>query len=188
MPRISLDQANGASSSLPNQATLRERLLNRFAAHEWVRVINIDDEPLYWQYLPIHGEEFEYTKDPARHVYRTDPEAYMLEPGESEVLIGECAYLMIENLYKKLVAKKAIARKPKVKDGEARPFNWSDGNVQEIIIDQIYLGREKPQFGEMLNPPEQPNFNRIEFSKSVPIPSTPMKRRGPAPRGRPKKV
>jgi hypothetical protein len=120
--------------------------MKRFAAHEWVRVINVDDEKFKWQYLPQHAERFEFTPDPMKEVYRDPVEAYELDPGESEVIVGENAYLMIEGLYKKLISKRVINRTPDMSPGQARNFNWTDGKAQEDLIDRIYLGKESPSF------------------------------------------
>lgn len=154
MPKINAadSQIYGAQST-DSRATFRERLMKRFAAHDWVRVINIDNEPFRWQYLPAHAEEFEFTPDPMKITRRGDVEVYQLNPGESEVLIGENAYLMIEGLYKKLVSKKVIKKNPDMQPGFARNFNWTDGKSQEELIERIYLGKENPQF----NRPEVAN-------------------------------
>lgn len=126
----------------------RERLMDRFAAHEWVRVINPDNEPYAWYYLPSHNESFTYTADPMKITQRGDVEAYMLKPGESEVILGENAYVMIEGLYKKMAGKAAIRKTPNVQPGVARSYNWSDGLQQEEFIKQIYLGKESPTFSD----------------------------------------
>lgn len=134
------------TSTNNNRETFRERLMRRFAAHEYVRVINIDDEPVMWQYMPEHGETIEFTADPMKITYRTEPELWQLEAGQDEVLVGANAYLMIDVLYKKLVSKKVINRTPNIAPGQARNFNWTDGTAQEDLIDRIYLGKEKPEF------------------------------------------
>jgi len=48
--------------------------MDRFQSHEWVRVINVDDEPYRWQYLPTHAEtiEFDNGSVPMKHTYRDD--------------------------------------------------------------------------------------------------------------------
>lgn len=151
MPRLSSDEAQEqmyGGGGVSQRLTFRERLMNRFAAHEFVRVINIDDEPFFWQYLPQHSETFEYTPDPMKVTHREMPEAWMLEPGKSEVVIGENAYVMIEQLYKKLVATGFLKRNgPNPEKSPGRNFNWSDGKQQEDIINKIYLGKESPEFG-----------------------------------------
>ncbi|SRR5216117_238679 len=169
MPRINTNDVYG-TQTVDTAKTFRERLMKRFAAHEWVRVINIDNEPFRWQYLPAHSEEFEFTPDPMKITRRGEVEVYLLNPGASEVILGECAYLMIENLYKKLVSKKTIQRRPDVGPGQARNFNWTDPQSQEELIDRIYLGKESPTFGS----PEKDKED---------VPATPAlkKRRGRAP-------
>lgn len=159
MPRISNDEIYGGQLT-DNRTTFRERLMSRFAAHEWVRVINIDDEPYRWQYLPAHSEDFEFTPDPMKITRRGEVEAYSLDPGESEPLIGENAYVMIEGLYKKIVAKRVISRNPDAAPGQARNFNWTDGQAQEELIDRIYVGKESLKFNKAVV--EQPKINDNE--------------------------
>lgn len=147
MPKINPEEVTTYGEGPQNQRlSFRERLMERFDAHEWVRVINIDDENFRWQYLPAHAEKFEFTADPMKVTYRDSVEAYLLEPGESEVIIGENAYVMIEALYKKLITKKVISRSPNISNTTARNFNWTDGGAQDEMIDRIYLGKESPNF------------------------------------------
>lgn len=152
MPQIKVNSSDPNSPQtygttvVNNRETFRERLMRRFAAHEYVRVINIDDEPLIWQYMPEHGEHVEFTPDPMKITYRDDPELWQLDPGQDEVLVGANAYLMIDALYKKVISKKTIARNPNLPLGQARNFNWTDGIAQEDLIDRIYLGKENPEF------------------------------------------
>ncbi len=158
MPQIKLNPSDPNSPkpygtiAVDNRKTFRERLMDRFAAHEYVRVINIDDEPVMWQYMPEHSERHEFTADPMKITYRDDPELWVLDPGQDEVLVGANAYLMIDVLYKKIISKKTIAKNPNLPPGQARNFNWTDANAQEDLIDRIYLGKENPEF----------NFKRSE--------------------------
>lgn len=147
MPKISPSKVPGNGAIDTNaKLTFRQRLMDRFAAHDWVRVINIDDEPYVWQYLPSHAEEFEFTPDPMKITRRGEVEAYQLDPGESEVILGENAFVMIEGLYKRVSGKNAVKRTPSVAPGFARAYNWDDGIQQEEFIKLIYLGKENPTF------------------------------------------
>jgi hypothetical protein len=134
----------------------------RFEPHEYVRVINIDNEPVRWQYLPSHSESIAVTSDPMKITTRGEVEVYLLNPGESEVLLGENAYLMIEVLYKQLIAKRVVAHSPDLAPGQARNFNFSDAQKQEEYINRILIGKETPTFGS------QPQDNEPdEESKDV---------------------
>lgn len=129
-----------------NQMTFQERLMERFKAHEYVKVINVDSEPFMWQYMPAEKEEYEYTPDGMhRHTRREDPEVWMLDPGESETIVGANAYIMIEALYKKVIAKK-VEMTLEVKPGQARAFNFADGTAQDYWIGRILVGKEVPTF------------------------------------------
>jgi hypothetical protein len=167
MPRVKDLQEAQQLISVPADSRLlfRERLMKRFAAHEWVRVINPDDEVYIWQYFPSHAEEFEFTPDPMKITRRGETELYKLDPGESEVLLGENAYIMIEGLYKKLVSKRVIAKTPDQPAGMARSFNWTDGNLQEDWIKRIYLGKEKLNF-DPTKEEEKPQYEVPEQPKA----------------------
>lgn len=147
-------QVYGAASSQDSQGTpaagvntsFREKLMNKFKSTDFVRVINTDDEPFSWQWMPSTKEHVTINADFTDDVYREMPEIYTLKPGESQVLIGENAFLMIEGLFKVLSAKRAIGRRPNLEPGGARQFNFSDDAQQETAIKDIYLGKERPTF------------------------------------------
>jgi hypothetical protein len=119
--------------------------MDKFAAHDYVRVINCDSEPIRWQYMPSTSEEIHFTADPMKITSRGDVEVYLLNPGESEVLLGENAYIMIEALYKQIVAKK-VTSTGEAAPGVARSFNFSDPIKQDEWINKIYIGKETPNF------------------------------------------
>lgn len=132
--------------------TFRERLLTRFAAHEMVQVMNIDDEPMEWQFLPDHAETSSLTDEGIKITYREEPEVWRIEPGETDYMTGSCAFIMIENLFKKLVIKKVgIVERPSSAK-EIRNFNFKDPIRAEKFIDMIYMGKVSPSFNQL-----QPN-------------------------------
>jgi hypothetical protein len=81
---------------------------------------------------------------PMKNTYREPPEVYRLEPGQSAVLIGGNAYMMVESLVKQMMVKKTISRHPNMKPGQALNFNFSDDSAQGSWIPQIYLGKVNP--------------------------------------------
>lgn len=139
----------------------RVRLRDRYKPTDYVRVINIDNEPCVWQYFPVDGEETYFSDDGVMRMVSGrqhfdeqrdsllpgNDQAWIMNPGESEVLLGANADLFIEMLYKTLVAKSAIEKQPEIGEGRARKYNWNDGALQERMIDRIFLGIETPQFG-----------------------------------------
>lgn len=128
--------------------TIRERLLNRFKAHEHVQVMNIDDEPIEWQYVPDYAEEVTITDEGTKVTTREDPELWRIEPGETDVLIGSCAFIMIDKLYKTLVIKKVgIVETPKSAK-EIKNFNFKDPIRAENFIDLIFQGKVNPSFNQ----------------------------------------
>src|SRR5580698_5529094 len=73
-------------------------------------------------------------------------ESYQLGQGENEGLLCENAYVMIEGIYKRKAGKAVQRKSPNVAPGYARSYNWDDGIQQEEFIQQIYLGKENPEF------------------------------------------
>lgn len=158
MPKITRPNQPTATTIKENKA-FRERLRDRYAPSDFVRVINIDDEPFQWQYFPSTGEETSFTDNGTVRVvdgrqsftknYEQaipgNEEIWVINPGSSEVLVGENADLFIEGLYKTLVAKERVEKTP---GDKVRKFNWNDGLLQEQMINKIYLGKEKLNFDE----------------------------------------
>ena len=134
------------SEPTSNRENFRQRLMKRFSATDWVRVMNVDNETFVWQFMPESKEHIEFTSDPSKMIYRDQPEVWQLASGQSDVIPGANAYVMIEALYKKVSSKKLIMDKGEAKPGEARNFNWTDSGAQEYWINQIYKGKEVPQF------------------------------------------
>ncbi len=141
--------------------SIREKLADMFTAAEYVRVINPDTEAHVWQYLPASKERIEFDTSsstvPQKITYRDAPEVYKLDPGQSAVIPGANAYLMIESLTKKLMAKRTISRNPNVRPGEARNFNFSDDAAQITWINEIYLGKAMPTMTSATPPPATAN-------------------------------
>lgn len=163
MPQLNPHQnQNPTATTIKENTPFRERLRERYDPTDFVRVINIDNESFNWQYFPSTGEETYFTDNGAvrvtegRQRFTSDysgkiagnEQIWEIEPGESEILLGENADLMIEGLYKKLVAKKRTQDSPNRKPTDALSFNWNDGLVQEQMIEKIFLGVEKPTFNE----------------------------------------
>lgn len=148
MPRIQPNDNKYTANNVNVKKLFRERLMDRFRPNDFVRVINPDNEAFVWSYLPTAKEDLQMSSDGMhRYAMRDDAEWYQLDPGESEVIVGENAYVMIEALFKKMVAKKLYDTQGEYKQGmPARNFNFSDALAQEQLIDKIYLGKEQPNF------------------------------------------
>lgn len=153
MPRIQASEVKPyqvyGQDEIDLTITIRERLMSRFAAHEHVQVMNIDDEPIEWQFLPDYAETSSVTDEGIKITYREEPELWRIEAGETDILSGSCAFIMIENLYKKLVIKKVgIVEKPQSAK-EIRNFNFRDPVRAEQIIDMIFQGKVNPSFNQV---------------------------------------
>jgi hypothetical protein len=137
---------------IDNSIIFRERLMHRFKAHETVQVINIDDDVIEWQFMPSYAEIVTITDEGTRITTREDPEFWRLEPGETDVLTGDCAYHMIEKLYKQIIVKKVGVVEHPTSSKQIRNFNFKDPINAEKYIDLIYQGKVTPSFNQL-----QPN-------------------------------
>lgn len=161
MPQINRSHASATigAASFQDNKLFRERLMDRFAPSDYVRVKNIDDQDFEWKWMPTTGEDTtmddggqvrivsgreSFSKDFSRRLPGNE-QIWKITAHDEEVLIGENAYLFIEGLYKTLVAKSVVAKNPDTKS--ARNFNWTDGAKQEEMIDKIFIRKEQPQFG-----------------------------------------
>jgi hypothetical protein len=163
MPQLQKNQAQSGktATTIKENRIFRDRLRDRYKPEDYVRVINIDNEPFEWQWFPTTGESTYFTDNGAVRVtegrqgftknYESklpgNEQQWVIDAGDSEVIIGENADLMIEGLYKRLVAKDKV-KKMNVTETQARSFNWNDGLMQEEMIDKIFLGIETPNFNE----------------------------------------
>lgn len=164
MPQLQKGQttpgANGApelygTQKVENTIPFQERLMRLFKAQEFVTIRNIDDEPLYWQYMPTDGETENMSEDGMqKQIYRTDPEMWTMGPGDVEVMVGANAYRALDVMYKNVTAKKTLAM---FKDPSApqfneknehlpKNFNYADGGLQDAFIKKAYLGKAMPTF------------------------------------------
>jgi hypothetical protein len=140
---------------LENAIPFQARLMRLFQPQEFVRIKNIDDAPVYWQYMPAHAEVKEFTPDGMQQITRrTDPEMWVINPGEVEVLVGASAYMALDTMYKNVTAKKTLHKysdptSPQYDEkGSHLPknFNFADGGLQENFIKQAYLGKATLNF------------------------------------------
>lgn len=147
---IQVDEWHGKQvGQLP--LTLREKLLKLFSATDFVRVINIDTEPFTWQYMPSQKEHISFDTTtstvPMKSTFREPPEVYQLAPGQSAIIIGASAFLMIESLIKHMISEEAVSRDGGTRilpGARSRKFAYSDDVKQHELIERIYLGKHMP--------------------------------------------
>ncbi len=128
--------------------TLRERLLTRFKAHQHVQVKNIDKEDIEWQYVPDYAEVTNMTDEGTRITTREDPELWYIEAGGTDVLVGACAFIMIDKLVKTLMIKKVGIVEHPENAKQIRNFNFKDPIRVEAFIDEIFMGVVNPSFNQ----------------------------------------
>lgn len=129
-----------------NNLTMGERIRKRFKPTDTVKVHNITSKEIEWMWLEESDEK--YTIEDGSNikiVTREDPGVWRLGPGEQDVLMGSCAYLMIEALYKQTsVLKTGIVLHP-LDEREIKNFGFDDPQKQEEFIDMVFRGKITPQ-------------------------------------------
>lgn len=160
-----------------NNVPFQEKLMQLFKAHEFVSIKNIDDEPVYWQYLPDSSEQVDFSEDGLQKIIsREQPEMWVIGPGETEVLVGASAYRALDVMYKNVSAKKTLKRfrdpaSPMFdKEGQHMPknFNFADAGAQDEFIKQAYLGKAIPSFSQSASVPAVPAAS-VPSSPVVPV-------------------
>lgn len=145
------------TDKVENSIPFQERMMRRFKPSEFVIIKNIDDEPLYWQYMPAEAETMNFSEDGMqRQIYRDEPEMWMIPAGETEVVVGASAFRALDVLYKNYMAKSTLRRfrdpsSPQFNDkNEHLPknFNYADGGAQEAFLDMAFIGKAMPTFSD----------------------------------------
>lgn len=133
-------------TQVDNSLTMGERIRKRFKPTDTVKVHNITNKKIKWQWLEESDET--YTIEDGSNVKiveREDPGLWRLGAGEFDILPGSCAYLMIEALYKQTsVLKTGIVLHP-LDEREIRNFGFDDPQMQEEFIDMVFRGKVTPQ-------------------------------------------
>lgn len=164
MPQIKPGQVTPGQDGAPklygaekveNSIPFQERLMRLFKPQEFVTIMNIHDEPIFWQYMPIENEEIGYSEDGMQKITtRQDPEMWQINPGDTEVIVGGSAYRALDVMYKAWTANSTLKRfsdpsAPQFNEkNEHLPknFNFADGGAQERFIELAYLGKATPSF------------------------------------------
>lgn len=162
MPQVTPMQSTAGQNGAPeiygqglqvDNVPFQDRVAKLFKPTEWVEIKNIDDEPLYWQYMPTDNEQIDFTEDGTQTIVtRKAPEMWVIEPGKTEPVIGASAYRALDVLYKQMSAKKVLAKFTDPAKGEfdaagghvPRNFNFSDSSAQEKILKAAFIGKANP--------------------------------------------
>lgn len=192
MPQLQPGQVapgqNGApklygTDKVENAVPFQEKLMRLFKPQEFVTIKNIDDEPLYWQYMPADSETESMSEDGMqKQIHREAPEMWVINPGEVEVLVGASAYRALDVLYKNCTAKSTLKRfkdptAPQFNENNEhlpKNFNFADGGAQDAFIERAYLGKAMPTFQQtpaIANTPQQPLGMQPEPVAAAPAPT-----------------
>lgn len=148
------------TQKVENTIPFQEKLMRLFQPQEFVTIKNIDDEDVYWQYMPAENEQEGFSEDGLQRIItRTDPEMWMMKSGETEVVVGASAYRALDVMYKNYTAKSVIKKfkdptQPQFNEkNEHLPknFNFADAGAQDRFLELAYIGKATPSFG-----PQQP--------------------------------
>lgn len=194
MPQLQQGQVTPGQDGAPrvygvdkveNSLPFQERMSRLFKPQEFVTVKNIDDKPVYWQYMPIENEHENFSEDGMQKmITRETPEMWVIMPGQTEVIVGASAYRALDVMYKNYTAKKTLKRfndpdSPQFdENGKHMPknFNYADGGQQQAFLDQAYIGKATPTFTAVQEPVAAPDAQQIADGPHAPVsqPSEPV--------------
>lgn len=168
------------TEKVENSIPFQERLMRLFKPQEFVTVKNIDDEAVYWQYMPVENEVENFSEDGMQRIItREKPEMWMILPGETEVLVGASAYRALDVMYKNYAAKSTLKKfrdptSPQFNEkNEHLPknFNFADAGAQDAFIKKAFLGKATPSFSGMET--QAPVIQPSASVETAPQPATP---------------
>lgn len=190
MPQIQPGQAiqpgqSGApklygTEKVENTVPFQEKLMRLFKPQEFVTIKNIDDEPIYWQYMPIENEQVGFSEDGMQKITtREDPEMWVIMPGETEVIVGGSAYRALDVMYKAWTAKSTLKKfkdptQPQFNENNEhlpKNFNFADSGAQDRFLELAYIGKATPSFGQVA--PAQPEGLTTQPSQPMAMTSAP---------------
>lgn len=106
-----------------------ELLAKTFRADDFVRIVNIDDEPLEWEYCV--DEDVVQPDKMTRRVENRKVNTYRLDAGQTTKIQGAIAYVGLKVLYDRLVAK-----------NEEKFQSRNNPEVREKWLKEMYLGKD----------------------------------------------
>lgn len=166
------------TEKVDNTVPFHQKLLDLFKPQEFVTIKNIDDAPVYWQYMPIDNETESFSEDGMqKQVHRDNPQMWVIPAGATEVLVGASAYRALDVMYKNVTAKKTLRRfkdpNSQVYDETGthipRNFNFADGGTQDIFIEQAYLGKAVPTFQNFVPATDTPAVAATQPANAQPM-------------------
>lgn len=132
-----------AEGTIEQPKSIYDRLRDYYDDGDFVSVMNVDTEPIRYQFATPVGYET-YSAYPGHKDTRqpNPPQVVTLQPGQLKLCPAYEADLMIVNLIKQM-ATKITSRK--IKEGEYQAWqstNWSDPILQKTLIERIFKGKQ----------------------------------------------
>lgn len=149
MPRIPKSEVQPHQiqgvAKVDSNLTFRQRMRDRWRPGDTVQIHNITNQVIRWQWLDEQDEDYTIEDDTnIKIVNRDEPGLWFIEPGESDVLSGACAYMAVDAMYKMVcVMKTGIVLHP-LDEREIRNFSLDDPEKQEQFLDIVFQGRVTP--------------------------------------------
>lgn len=159
-----------------NVQTLGQRLREHYEPEDFVTVINIDTEPIRYQFTtPSDIETFSDYPGHKDTIVKRPPQVVTLQPGETKLCPAYEADLMIENLIKQMTSRQ-VASEAEKQGLLYKTANWTDPVLQDKMIKEIFIG--KKDLVSTFNQELKPNVEKDLLDEPT---------KEPARRGRPPK-
>lgn len=123
---------------------IRERLRDLYEPEDFVTVINVDTQPVKYQFAsPADLETYSDYPGHKNTIQKKVPQVVVLKPGETKLCPAYEADQMIEALIKQIALRRV---EDKVASGELdrqrATADWTDPYFQTSLIKQIFVGKK----------------------------------------------
>lgn len=143
LPKAEVEQSQiYGTAKIDSNLTMRERMKKLFRPSDTVKVRNVTNQKLKWQWLDEEDEDYTIEDETnIKIVQREDPGVWELDGGQTDILPGSCAYIMIEQQFKMVcIMKTGIVITPHA-ENEIRNFSFDDPEAQERFISMVFAGK-----------------------------------------------
>lgn len=170
----------GAPEDQSTSKTLGERLRDKYEPEDFVEVMNIDTQPLKYQFTsPSDLETFSDYPGHKDTIQKHPPQVVVLQPGERKLVPAYEADRMLTVLIKQIAVRNTANQIGSGSVVRWQTTNWNDPKLQEEILRQALLGKE-----DVLGMYNRPN-RQADITKDLGLDDEPP---ASARRGRPPKA
>lgn len=127
-----------------NVKPIRERLRERYDPEDFVTIINVDTQPVKYQFAsPSDVETYSDYPGHKNTIQKRVPQVVILQPGDTKLCPAYEADQMIEATIKQIAVRRVQDKVDAGSlDAQRATADWTDPYFQTKLIDQIFVGKK----------------------------------------------